>query len=49
MGMRFLGSARARSQALTIVVTAAITLACVIVALNLTAGEKNVTRQIGHL
>ncbi|MEO8346975.1 MAG: phospholipase D-like domain-containing protein [Betaproteobacteria bacterium] len=38
-----------KSRMLTIVVTAAITLACVLLALNLIGGEKRVKRQIGHL
>jgi cardiolipin synthase len=47
--MRFFRSGQARSRALTIVVTATVTLVCVVIALNLTTGEKKVTRQIGHL
>jgi cardiolipin synthase len=45
--MRIFG--RIRSQIGTIVVTAAITLVGVVLALNLTLGEKKVTREIGHL
>ena len=47
--MRFFRSRGVSAYALTIVATAAITLACVVVALNLSSGEKKVKRQIGHL
>jgi len=38
-----------RSRLWTIVVTAVVTLVCVLVVLNLMTGEKKVKRQIGHL
>jgi len=46
--MRRLSDGTTKARIVTIVLTALITLACVIVALNLTGGEKKVKRQIGH-
>jgi len=46
--MPFFRRGPARARVLTVVVTAAITLASVVIALNLTGGEKKVKRQIGH-
>jgi len=40
---------RSKSRMWTIIITAVITLACVLVVLNLMTGEKKVKRQIGHL
>jgi len=46
--MPFFRRGPARARVLTVVVTAAITLASVVIALNLAGGEKKVKRQIGH-
>jgi cardiolipin synthase len=46
--MRRFRDGTTKSRIVTIVVTALVTLVCVVVALNLTGGEKKVKRQIGH-